>query len=206
MNDENEAGQSKGCVYRDLPGMVLGGSKLGEKGHGGTEHQRPIGGAKTGVAEEAIVDHGDAGPPHQNDNSKVVEVVEEARNARAVVFEGVEPVGSTSQCQTTNKLGCRGGGDLQCGKKKTYRHPLYKYCHDDSVGKGGIKSQVEVDGEQGKHKAAGKVRMDVDRLVVEVQGAGKGSQSRAGRCTNKSDQWLGQECLHVPNWMLRAGR
>ncbi len=106
MSDENEARQSKGCVCRDLPAMVLGGSKLGEKGHGGTTagctgHQRPIGGSKTGVAEEPIVDHGDAGPPHQNDNSKVVEVVEEVRNARAVVVEGVEPVGLTVRQQNS---------------------------------------------------------------------------------------------------------
>jgi hypothetical protein len=86
--------------------MVLGGSKLGEKGHGSTTagctgHQRPIGDSKTGVAEEPIVNHGDAGPPHQNDNSKVVEVVEETGNARAVVVEDVEPVRSTARQQNS---------------------------------------------------------------------------------------------------------
>jgi len=86
--------------------MILGGSKLGEKGHSSTTagcvgHQRPIGGSKLGVAEEPKVDHGDAGSPHQNDNSKVVEVVEEAGNARAVVVKDVELVGLTNRQQNS---------------------------------------------------------------------------------------------------------
>jgi hypothetical protein len=109
--------------------MVLGGSKLGEKGHGSTTagctgHQRPIGDSKTNVAEEPIVNHGDSGPPHQDDNSKVVEVVEEAGNARAVVVEDVEPVRLTARQQTAPSFGCRGGEDLQCGKEKAGSHPL----------------------------------------------------------------------------------
>ena len=97
MGDENKTGQPEGCVSRDLPAVVLRGAKLGEERHGGATagcagHERPVRGAETGVTWKPIVDHGDPGAPHQNDDSEVVEVVEEAGNARAVVVEDVEPV------------------------------------------------------------------------------------------------------------------
>jgi predicted urease superfamily metal-dependent hydrolase len=64
-------------------------------------NSHPIGHAEIMVTEEAIIDRGNVGSPHQKHNAKMVELVAELCYRLAVITQEVEPrPRSTIQCNT----------------------------------------------------------------------------------------------------------
>ena len=61
-------------------------------------NSNPIRHAEIMVTEEAIIDRGDVGSPHQNHNTKMVELIAKFRYRFAVITQEVKPrSGSTTR-------------------------------------------------------------------------------------------------------------